>query len=77
MPRRRSKKKRSALVKRMTPEELLLADLRALIETARSDVARVVNAGLVQLYWQIGRRIQMEILKEERAGYGEEIVAAL
>ncbi len=36
-----------------------------------------MNAGLVGLYWQIGRRIRQEILYEQRAEYGEEIVYAL
>jgi len=48
-----------------------------LIEQAREHVARAVNTGLVALYWQIGRRIQQEILKGKRAGYGEQIVASL
>jgi len=29
------------------------------------------------LYWRIGRRIHTEILRGERAGYGEQIVAML
>ena len=29
------------------------------------------------LYWQIGKRINAEILKGERAKYGEEIIATL
>jgi predicted nuclease of restriction endonuclease-like (RecB) superfamily len=33
--------------------------------------------GLVTLYWHIGRRIRQDILKEKRAGYGEEIVVTL
>jgi len=30
---------------------------------------------LVQLNWEIGRRIRGEVLKEKRAGYGEEIIS--
>lgn len=40
-------------------------------------VAQVVNAGLVSLYWHIGHRIRQEILGESRAAYGERIVDAL
>ena len=36
-----------------------------------------VNAGLVTLYWHVGKRIRQEILGEERAAYGEQIVTAL
>jgi predicted nuclease of restriction endonuclease-like (RecB) superfamily len=55
----------------------LLSDLRTLIADARQDVARSVNSALVMLYWKVGQRIRQDILKEKRAGYGEEIVHAL
>jgi predicted nuclease of restriction endonuclease-like (RecB) superfamily len=55
----------------------LLSDVRELILTAREGVARAVNAGLATLYWQIGRRIHQDVLKEKRAEYGRKIVAAL
>jgi hypothetical protein len=55
----------------------LLADVRGLIVAARERVARTVNASLVMLYWEIGRRIHQDILREKRAEYGAEIVQAL
>lgn len=55
----------------------LLAELRELILTAREQVARAVNSGLVMLYWQVGDRIRREILREKRATYGEQIVSSL
>lgn len=55
----------------------LLRDLRALIAATREDVARQVNSALVALYWNIGRRIRQDLLKEKRAEYGEQIVSAL
>ena len=55
----------------------LLNDLRELIHAARGGVAQAVNSALVLLYWQVGQRIQTEILKSHRAGYGEQIVATL
>jgi predicted nuclease of restriction endonuclease-like (RecB) superfamily len=48
-----------------------------LILTARTQTAQTVNAGLVTLYWHVGRRIRQDILKEKRAEYGREIVHAL
>jgi len=66
--------KSSALTKSPAP---LLADIRDLIRATRERVAQTVNAGLATLYWQIGQRIRTDILKERRAGYGEQIVAAL
>lgn len=55
----------------------VLHDIRRLIEETRSAVATAVNAALTMLYWQIGKLINEEILKGERAGYGEQIVHAL
>lgn len=55
----------------------LLADLRSMIEQTREDVARTVNSGITLLYWRIGRRIQTEVLKNQRAEYGQEIVQSL
>ena len=55
----------------------LLSDLRTLIADARQDVARRVNSALVMLYWKVGQRIRKDILKEKRAGYGQEILATL
>ncbi len=55
----------------------LLKDLRDLIERARSRVAHQVNAELVTLYWHIGTRIKSEILKDERAEYGKNVLSNL
>ena len=40
-------------------------------------MAVAVNAALTTLYWQISVRINKEILGNERAEYGQQIVAAL
>src|SRR4030067_459465 len=60
----------------ITPKALL-KELRELIATARQDVARQVNSALVLLYWRVGKRIHQDILKEQRAGYGEQILPTL
>lgn len=63
-----------------TPAELMLAlagDIRRLIDEARSHVAATANATLTLLYWRIGQRIRSEVLSEQRAEYGQEIVASL
>jgi len=82
MPKGKNPKKPPALVRSSRspvapPAVDLLSDLRGLIEQAREQVARAVNAGLVGLYWQVGRRIRQDILHEQRAEYGEQIVYAL
>jgi len=58
------------------PKELV-SDLRELINNTRNEVAQSVNSALVILYWQIGQRIQQDILREERAEYGKEIIINL
>ena len=55
----------------------LFEDVRHLIEKTRDKVASSVNAKITFLYWQIGQRIQTEILKGDRADYGKEILATL
>jgi predicted nuclease of restriction endonuclease-like (RecB) superfamily len=57
--------------------DMLFHDLRSLIEETRSFVATTVNAALTTLYWRIGKRVNEEVLKGERAGYGEQIVSAV
>ena len=52
-------------------------EICSLIEETRHAVASTVNAGMTMLYWQIGKRINEEILKNERAEYGKEIVVSL
>ena len=59
-----------------TPDGLL-ADVQSMIEQTRAGVAQTVNTGMTSLYWRIGKRIQGEVLKGQRADYGKEIVATL
>lgn len=55
----------------------LVADVRSMIEQTREGVARTVNTGMTLLYWRIGKRIQIEVLQNQRAEYGKEILATL
>ena len=55
----------------------LLAEVRELILTTRQSVARGVNAALTMLYWQIGTRVRGDILADQRAEYGKQVVAAV
>jgi predicted nuclease of restriction endonuclease-like (RecB) superfamily len=55
----------------------LLSDIRRMIEAARAAVAVAVNRRLTDLYWRIGKRINGEILRGERAAYGDEIVSTV
>jgi predicted nuclease of restriction endonuclease-like (RecB) superfamily len=55
----------------------LLADLRQLIRAAQERVATTANAELTLLYWRIGQRMRTEVLGEQRADYGKQIVDAV
>ena len=58
-------------------EHVLLGEVRELIEQSRQQVAVTVNATMTLLYWQVGKRVNEEVLKEKRAEYGKQIVNAL
>ncbi len=55
----------------------LLRDIRLLIENARNRVAVSVNSETTLLYWNIGDRINSEVLNNQRADYGKQIVATV
>ena len=67
----------SELISAPKVPENLVADLRRLIAEARRQAAAAVNVGLTLLYWRLGDRIRREILGNERAGYGEQILVTL
>lgn len=54
------------------PEEHLYERIAAILDEARSRVARSINTAMVHAYWLIGREIvEVEQHGAERAGYGE------
>ena len=54
----------------------LIGGIAELLETSRRSAARTVNALMTATYWEIGRRIvDFEQQGEERAGYGEQLLA--
>jgi predicted nuclease of restriction endonuclease-like (RecB) superfamily len=55
----------------------IVGDIKALIEKSKQQVAVAVNATITLLYWQVGNRIKTEILKNQRAEYGKQIIQAL
>ncbi len=58
-------------------EKALFLEIRQLIETAKQRAAIAINAEITMLYWQVGDRIQTEILQGQRAEYGKQIIATL
>ncbi len=55
----------------------VVADVKKLIEQSRQTVAVAVNAELTSLYWHVGQRSTDDVLGNERAGYGQQVVKSL
>jgi predicted nuclease of restriction endonuclease-like (RecB) superfamily len=72
---RKARHKRTSIIR--AEEPTLLNDVRQLIVEARARVASAVNTTLTRLNWLVGKRVGQEILKGERAEYGEEILVTL
>lgn len=60
-----------------TCNKSFVGEIKSLIDQSRRNVAITVNAEITLLYWHIGNRINTEVLKNERAQYGKEIIATL
>lgn len=55
----------------------LMDDLQLIINSAKVRVASAANAELTMMYWHIGKRINCEILGNQRAEYGKQIVSTV
>ncbi|QBY56416.1 PDDEXK nuclease domain-containing protein [Cupriavidus oxalaticus] len=79
MTRDRSPKRRPSVATLAAGSETdeIIDDIRRLISEARAGLAVTVNAALSTLYWRVGQRLRSEVLRGERAEYGEEVVNSL
>lgn len=55
----------------------LLSDISLLIDQSKRHIASQANSTLTLLFWQIGKRINDEILQNKRADYGKQILSTL
>ena len=55
----------------------LFPEIKQIIEEGKLQVAQAINVGLTATYWHIGKKINEDILNNERAEYGKQIVATL
>jgi predicted nuclease of restriction endonuclease-like (RecB) superfamily len=55
----------------------LLEDIKGLIDQSKQRVAMSVNAEMSLLFWHIGKRINQDILQDQRAEYGKQIIKTL
>jgi hypothetical protein len=58
-------------------ETQLYSDVCSLIENTRGRVATTVNAEVIMLNWQIGVRIKNDVLFNQRAEYGKQVIKNL
>lgn len=57
--------------------EHLFQDACAIIEQARALAFKAINDTLIKRNWLLGMRIQNEVLKDQRAEYGEQVIKNL
>lgn len=57
--------------------EHLFQDACVIIEQARAVAFKAVNDTLIKRNWLLGMRIQHEVLKDQRAEYGEQVIKSL
>ncbi len=58
-------------------ETKLYSDVCSLIETSRRRLATTANAEITMLHWQIGVRIKEDVLLNQRADYGKQVLKNL
>ena len=58
-------------------ENELINELSQLIEQSKQQVAVQANSAVTILFWQVGNRINQEILQNKRAEYAKQIVSTL
>lgn len=57
--------------------QAMVQDLRQIVLQAKNQAIRATNSVLTLMYWEMGRAINQNILRQERAEYGQEIVVTV
>lgn len=55
----------------------LLADLQGIISHGKVQAVAAVNSTLTLTYWHVGKRINEDVLRGERAAYGKQVIPTL
>lgn len=56
---------------------MLFKELVSLIEDGKRQLSFAANATITITYWRVGKRINDDVLKNKRAGYGKQIVETI
>jgi predicted nuclease of restriction endonuclease-like (RecB) superfamily len=62
---------------KQSSEKVLFSDVCNIIEAARYQIATTANVEVCLMNWHVGCRIKTEVLKNQRAEYGKQIVKKL
>lgn len=60
-----------------TSEELLYNDVCGIIDGVRAKVATYLNTEICMTNWYVGKRIKEDILYNQRAEYGKQVIKKL
>lgn len=69
--------KKKEIMSPTASQQSLMKDLRQIIDQARGHVATTANYAMTMMYWHIGERINREVLGNQRAEYGKQIVSTV
>ncbi|MDR0311595.1 MAG: DUF1016 N-terminal domain-containing protein, partial [Acidobacteriota bacterium] len=58
-------------------EQILFEEISAIIEQGRREISMRASRATVFIFWQVGKRINDEVLGNQRAEYGKQIVSRL
>ena len=58
-------------------DDVTLQKIASLIDDAKAGLALTVNSAMTVLYWDIGRAIDVDLLKGEKPEYGDNSIASL
>ena len=64
-------------LKKNENQRSLFLEIKKIIDSAKQEVAVQVNSTMTALYWEIGNKINQNLLKDQRAEYGKQIVSQL
>jgi hypothetical protein len=62
---------------KLLDETALFSQISKIIETRKNRAGTYANQEITLMYWEIGRYIRLNVLNDERADYGKQIVPTL
>lgn len=61
----------------LSSDKKFVNKLVQLVESTKNEVISYANSSLTTLFWKIGQLVKLEILDNQRAEYGKEIVVTV